>query len=342
MVRTMSLLRALLSTARTDRPAQPLSAGLPPDDAVLLDAPDTRLAPVLVAAALGGYEPASCLLAATRETAEWENRDRYVVRLAAFARSRGDWLVHWLRDAPDDPDALLVGAELAVLGAWESPARSERLAETGPLIDAATAGDPRDPVPWRVALDRARGLGATHTTFEALWEQAIRRAPHHYGCHLAALRYVAAHGRGSHRECFDFAERAAEDALPGSLVQALPLRAAFSQLMSGEGDAASACRIDRAADLAIAVSGRSPAGDPCPAELRNLLAYVLARRARWTEALEQFRLIGACATSFPWTRFGDDALGRFLETREVVRIRAASSPVLRSRAGEQGRRDHYA
>jgi len=42
---------------------------------------------------------------------------------------------------------------------------------------------------------------------------------------VAALRYLSAAWYGSHRECFDFAERAAQDALPGSLVQALPVRA---------------------------------------------------------------------------------------------------------------------
>ncbi|NEA04028.1 hypothetical protein G3I28_32730, partial [Streptomyces sp. SID10116] len=54
-----------------------LADGLPPDDEVLLDVPDERLAPALVAAGRGDYGPASKLLATTREAAEWENRDRY-------------------------------------------------------------------------------------------------------------------------------------------------------------------------------------------------------------------------------------------------------------------------
>ena len=47
--------------------------------------------------------------------------------------------------------------------------------------------------------------------------------------------YLAAAWHGSHRECFDFAERAAQDAPPGSLVQALPARAAFAYLTDGGG-----------------------------------------------------------------------------------------------------------
>ncbi|MFF1958598.1 hypothetical protein ACFVWX_16590 [Streptomyces sp. NPDC058220] len=342
MVRTMSLLRALISTARMVRHTPQLAAGLPPDNAVLLDAPDRRLAPALVSAALGEYEQAAKLLATTRESAEWENRDRYVRRLAAFAHGRDAWLAAWLRGAPSDPDALLVSAELAVRRAWESPARAEQLRETGPLIDAAAAGDPRDPVPWRIALDHARGTHASHTAFESLWEQAVRRSSHHYGCHVAALQYLSAQWYGSHRECFDFAEQAAHDALPGSLVRALPVRAAFTQLLSGDPTPVQGDRIDAAADLAVAVSAEYEAGDAWPAEVRNLLAYVLVRRGRWSAALEQFRLIGPYATSFPWTCFTDDPLGQFLETRDGVRIQVASAMPLRNRADRRGPRGHYA
>ncbi|MFD5425068.1 hypothetical protein [Streptomyces sp. NPDC127084] len=330
MVRTMSLFRALISTARMVRHTPRLGDELPPDEAVLLDAPDGQLGPALVVAALGDHRPAAVLLAATRDAAEWENRDRYVTRLAAFAYNRGDWLARWLAATPRDPDALLVKAELAVRRAWESPARTEQLREIGPLIGAAAEAAPRDPVPWRLALDHARGTHATHTAFEELWEQAVRRSPHHYGCHVAALQYLSAVWYGSHRECFDFAERAAEDALPGSLVQALPVRAAFTQLQTGAvTNSVQAERIDGAADRAIALSATYGPGDPWPAEVRNLLAYVLITRGRWADALEQFRLIGPYATSFPWSGLTDDPLGRFLETRDGARIEVASTMPLR-------------
>ncbi|MFF0449495.1 hypothetical protein ACFYT4_24300 [Streptomyces sp. NPDC004609] len=348
MVRTMSLLRALMRTARMIRPEpQPGDAswGLTPDEAVLLDAPDERMAPTLVAAALGEWEPAAKMLAGTRGAAEWESRDRYVARLASFAYSRDDWLTHWLTAVPRDPDALVVKAELEVRRAWASPARAERLREIGPLIDAAAEGAPADPVPWRIALDHARGTHATHTAFESLWEQAVRRSSHHYGCHVAALRYLSAQWYGSHRECFDFAEKAAADALPGSLIQALPVRAAFARLLSGDSASARSTsvqddRIDAAADLAIRLSADYAPGDPWPAEVRNLTASVLVGRGRWEAALEQFRLIGPYATSFPWTYFSDDPLGRFLVVRDGVRLRLASRTPPRTRAGRSGAGDH--
>ncbi|MEE1755037.1 hypothetical protein [Streptomyces sp. SP18CS02] len=342
MVRTMSLIRALISTARMVRHTPQLADGLPPDHAVLLDAPDERLGPALVAAALGDHEPAAALLAAGRAAAEWEYRDRCVGRLAAFARHRDEWLTRWLARTPRDPDALLLKAELAVRRAWESPARSERLCEVGPLIGAAAEAVPGDPVPWRLALDHARGTHATHTAFEALWEQAVRRSPHHYGCHVAALKYLSAQWYGSHRECFDFAEQAAEDALPDSLIRALPLRAAFARLLDGGTTSVQDDRIDAAAALAIELSGRFGPGDPWTAETRNVLAYVLAGRGRYEAALDQFRLIGPYATSFPWSMVSDDPLGRFLDARDGVRLEVAAGIPLRGRPGRSRAGGHYA
>jgi hypothetical protein len=101
-------------------------------------------------------------------------------------------------------------------------------------------------------------------------------------------------------------------------------------------------RIDAAADLAIAVSAQYDAGDPWPSEVRNLLTYVLMGRGRWTAALEQFRLVGPYASSFPWNCFTDDPLGQFLETRDAVRIQVASAMPLMGRADRRGAHGHYA
>ncbi|MFE2098130.1 MULTISPECIES: hypothetical protein [unclassified Streptomyces] len=319
MVDTMALLPAFLRptrmTRRASRPAAPQPAG----DEAVLDAPDERLSPALVAAGRGEYGAASALLAATRAAAEWEAHDRYTRRLAAFARSRCEWFEAW-RDAaaPDDPDVTLVAAQLAVDRAWPSPARAELLREVSPLITAAARADDRDPVPWRIALDHARGSRAGHRYFEELWEAAVRRAPHHYGCHVAALRYLSTSWHGSHRECFDFADLAAQDAPADSLVQALPARAALAYLSDGCGPEVPRERLDAAADRAAELSGRFPAATPSSAEIRNKLVYVLARLERWEDARTQLRLIGPYATSFPWDRLSDDPLGHFLRLREAL------------------------
>ncbi|MBC9712175.1 hypothetical protein H9Y04_06270 [Streptomyces sp. TRM66268-LWL] len=327
----MALLRALLTTARMLKHTKHLALGLPTDDEVLLDAPDERLAPALVAAGQDDYGPAAALLAATREEAAWENRDQYSRRLAAFARSRPDWFEHWLADRPQDPDALLVKAELALARAWESPAYAELLRDAAPLINAAADGHPRDPVPWRLALDHARGTHAPRGVFDVLWQQAVDRASHHYGCHTSAVQYLSAAWYGSHRECFDFAEQAAEDALPGSLIHALPARAALAYL-TGPGSSVPRERLDAAADRAITLSRSYEPGDPYPAEVRNLLTYVLIRLERWQDALDQLHLIGPYATSFPWDRVSDDPLGQFLELRDGIRLQVAAATPLRTPA----------
>ncbi|MEV6085220.1 hypothetical protein [Streptomyces parvulus] len=340
------MLRAFLRTAaararvRSTRPDQ--------DDDVLLDAPDDRLAPALLAAARGEHTPAAGLLAGTRERAEWEHRDRYTTRLAAFSRSRSAWLDAWRITDPQDPDALLVAARLAVSRHWDSPDRALLLRQIVPAVTAAAEAAGPDPVPWRTALDAARGAGAGHAEFERLWEQAVRRSPHHYGCHVAALEYLAAASPGAHRECLDFAETAAQDAPEDALVRALPLRAAFTCLTTADdgGDNADGvppqglrARLDAAADRAIALSAAHPAADPWAAELRNLLVYVLLRLDRRADAAEQLRLTGPYVTSFPWDRETDDPLGRFLGVRAEVRA-AAAPPAAGSghpRSGRGGR-----
>jgi hypothetical protein len=122
------------------------------------------------------------------------------------------------------------------------------------------------------------------------------------------------------------------------------VRAAFTYLAEGGAATVPRERLDAAADLAIAVSATYAAADPWPAEVRNLLTYVLVRLERWTDALEQLRLIGPYATSFPWDRVSDDPLGQFLELRDGVRLEVAAGLALRSpgpsphpRSGHDGR-----
>ncbi|MGX5209153.1 hypothetical protein ACWKT3_10690 [Streptomyces violaceus] len=337
MVDTMALQLPFIRASRMTRTVSHPVSGPSADDEVLLDAPDARLSPALVAAARGDHGPAAALLLATRAASEWERRDRYVTRLAAFARSRPEWLDAWLATAPHDPDALLLGAQLAVDRAWLSPARAELLREVSPLLTASARGDRRDPVPWRLALDHARGAQAGHKYFEELWAAAVRRAPHHYGCHVAALRYLAASWHGSHQECFDFADRAAQDAPADALAQALPLWAAFGYLTDGCGPGVPRARLDAAADRAIALSPLLPAADPWPARMRNLLIFVLVCLERWPDATEQLRLNGPYATSFPWDQVSDDPLGHFLRVRDDVRAATAGQPSWHPRSERGGR-----
>src|SRR5690606_41227334 len=98
-------------------------------------------------------------------------------RPAACARCGPGWVGTWRAEEPAAPDRLRVWAQRAVDRAWDSPARAELLREVSPLISAAARAEHRDPVPWRVALDHARGTRTGHRYFEEVWAAAVRRSP---------------------------------------------------------------------------------------------------------------------------------------------------------------------
>ncbi|MGP3950359.1 hypothetical protein [Streptomyces sp. 7N604] len=335
----MPSFRSLITFPRMLRHGSSVGTDLPPDEAVVLDAPDAPLRAALSAAGAGDFAPARELLAATRLGAEWERRDGYVSALAEFALHNPGWLDGWLAESPEDPDALLVKADLCIDQAWQirSAARAKDvsrdqfraffalLEDAVPVIRAAAELNPTDPVPWRIALTHARGIQAPREVFDAYWEQAIERAPHHYGCHTTALQYLCEKWYGSHEEMFAFAEHAAEQALPGSKLHALPLLAAIEYEVVAddtEDGPIAEDRIDAAVERALELSSWYEPGDPEIAGVRNHLALMLLRAGRWTEALEAFRAIGVHARSFPWGYFGE-ARREFLDFRTGVRMQVA-------------------
>ncbi|MEU6082131.1 hypothetical protein [Streptomyces sp. NPDC047108] len=335
----MPSLRALIAFPRMLRHGSRVGTDLPPDEAVVLDAPEAPLRAALTAAAAGDFAPARHLLAATRLGAEWERRDGYVSVLAEFAVHNPGWLDAWLAASPEDPDAVLVKAGLGIDQAWRirSAARAADvsreqfraffalLEDAVPVIRAAADLNPTDPVPWRIALTHARGVQAPREVFDAYWREAVERASHHYGCHSTALQYLSEKWYGSHEEMFAFAERAAAAALPGSQLHALPLLAAVEYEVVADrtqdgpiaGD-----RIDAAIDRALELSSWYEPGDPEIAGVRNHLTLMLLRAGRWTVALDMFRAIGVHARSAPWSYFGDPRK-EFLDFRTGVRMQVA-------------------
>lgn len=330
-------LRTLITLPRMLRHGAAVGAQLPPDAAVVLDPPTPELRAALSAAYAGDHVPARDLLAATRVGAEWERRGGYVPRLAESALHSPGWLDAWLAESPRDPDAVLVKAEHCVQQAWEirTGARASSVSrdqfqaffalldDAVPVIGAAAELNPTDPVPWQVALTHARGSQAPREVFDAYWAEATARAPHHYGCHVSAMQYLCDKWYGSHEEMFDFAEAAAERALPGSKLHALPLLAVVEYDVVGDGAGIDRSRIHAALKRAQELSDAYPQGDPEVAGVRNHLALMLVLADRHGEALEQFRAVGAHATEYPWAYLGD-ARGEFLDFRTGVRMHVAA------------------
>lgn len=347
-------IRTLITLPRMLRHGAAVGAQLPPDAAVVLDPPAPELRAALTAAYAGDHGPARELLAATRVGAEWERRGGYVPRLAESALHSPGWLDAWLAESPRDPDAVLVKAEHSVQQAWEirTGARASSVSrdqfqaffalldDAVPVIGAAAELNPTDPVPWQVALTHARGSQAPREVFDAYWAEATARAPHHYGCHLSALQYLCDKWYGSHTEMFDFAERAAEHALPGSTLHALPLLAAVEYDVVADAASREAGRIDRsrihaALKRALELSDAYQGADPEVAGVRNHLALMLTLADRHGEALEQFRAVGAHATEYPWAYLGD-AREEFLEFRAGVRMHVAARMPFFSRTPTPG------
>ncbi|MBM7437076.1 hypothetical protein [Streptomyces sp. HB132] len=332
-------LTSLFTIPRVLRHSDAIGAGLPPDDAVVLDAPDPSLRVALAAAAAGHHAPAAELLAATREHAQWEHRDTCVSRLARASLHHPGWLDSWLEDSPEDPDAVLVKADQYVYQAWKirTGARARHveadqfqafhtvLLDAVPVISAAAELNPDDPVPWRVALTQARGIQAPREFFDTYLAEANSRDPHHEGCHIQALQYLCAKWYGSHEEMFAFAERAADHAPPGSKLHALPLQAVVEYLIADEDTPDPdpyAERAEAAVTRAQALSDSYAPGDREAAGFRNHLALVLWSMDRYEEALTTFRSIGVHATTYPWTYFGE-ARAEFLEARSDTRVELA-------------------
>ncbi|MFC5169684.1 hypothetical protein [Streptomyces mutomycini] len=332
-------LTTLFTIPRVLRHSDAIGADLPPDDAVVLDAPDPSLRVALAAAASGDHAPAAELLAATREHAQWERRDTCVSRLARASLHHPGWLDSWLEVSPEDPDAVLVKADQYVFQAWQirTGARARHveadqfrafhavLRDAVPVISAAAELNPHDPVPWRIALTQARGIQAPREVFDTYLAEADTRDPHHEGCHVQALQYLCAKWYGSHEEMFAFAERAADQAPPGSRLHALPLQAVVEYLIADEetpGPDPYRERAEAAVTRAQALSDSYAPGDREAAGFRNHLALVLWSMDRYEEALTAFRSLGVHATTFPWTYFGE-ARAEFLEARSDTRVELA-------------------
>ncbi|GAA2941236.1 hypothetical protein ACFPN0_20055 [Kitasatospora cinereorecta] len=333
-------LTALFTIPRVLRHSDAIGVGLPPDEAVVLDAPDPSLRAALTAAAAGDHAPAAELLAATREHAQWERRDACVSGLARASLHHPGWLDSWLEESPEDPDAVLVKADQYVCQAWQirTGARARHvehdqfqafhavLRDAVPVISAAAGLNPHDPVPWRIALTQARGIQAPREIFDSYLAEANDRDPHHEGCHVQALQYLCAKWYGSHEEMFAFAEEAAGEAPPGSRLHALPLQAVVEYLISDDevsGPDPYTPRAEAAVTRAQALSECYAPGDREAAGFRNHLAMVLWSLDRFEEALTAFRSIGVHATTFPWTYLGD-ARAEFLEARSDTRVELAT------------------
>ncbi|MFF8692677.1 hypothetical protein ACF08W_10775 [Streptomyces sp. NPDC015144] len=335
--------------ARMVRHLEATGVGLPPDHAIVVDAPDARTVDALTAARRGVYAPARALLAATREKADWPLRDESVRALSRVALDDAAWLNAWRAESPDDPDALVVEAFRRIAeaqrvrtGAYAEDVAQDQfraffslLDDALPVIEAAVAACPGDPVPFSAVLSHCLGAQAPREVFDDCLAHALACAPHHLPTHFQAVQFLSAKWYGSHEEMLGHAARAAADAPQDSPVRALEVvaltevgietdRRRGRPRRNGGPESPGADRTDGIIATAQAYSASRPPEDRGARLVRNHLVWALNRQERWAESLDIYRSIGRYATRSPW-EYAGTPLEAFLHFRDHARSRLAVS-----------------
>ncbi|MGW0120712.1 hypothetical protein [Streptomyces sp. NPDC003327] len=280
----------------------------------LLIGPDPALLRAVLWAGIGVWRPAARLMAEAEGDAA--RRAHYSHRLG---RAGGWWWPLWIRAweraRPGDPDAALVRAQAQVRHAWRL--RGALTADMTPAFrftwfhralftargDVRRAAHlaPDDPNPYVVEIWIAFGLGYPRDDMRRLWDELAARDPHHFEAHYTALQYWSAKWRGTHKLARDFAERAAADAPPGSLLAALPLFAWYESSLddSYTYPLLTSPQMRDALDAAMRDAERAD-GHPALPRVQHMVAHCLHQQGRHREALRYFHAVDGWVDAVPW------------------------------------------
>ncbi|NEA43971.1 DUF4034 domain-containing protein [Streptomyces sp. SID11385] len=280
-------------------------------------APDPRVEAAVEAVVRGEWEPAAALVRASGT--DWWLRRTCVSRLAERAAEDDAWLAAWERARPEDPEAALVRGASTVFLAWDirgsltadhTTAEQFRgfhqvLHQARADVDRAVALNPEDPTPLVDSISLAFGMGEPHEHMRELWARIVALDPYHFQAHWSALQYWCAKWRGSRELAMEFAESAAAEAPPESMLVLLPLLARWEH-KSDLKEPFTSPRARAATDAALRALAAAPEARTAP-QVRHFVAFFLAEQKRYGEAREQFRLIDGRIGSPPWTYFARPA-----------------------------------
>ncbi|WP_223768027.1 DUF4034 domain-containing protein [Streptomyces huiliensis] len=274
---------------------------------------------IAVVAALerGDWQPAAQALEATGT--DWERRSALAGIIAEEAAKDDAWLRAWEAARPGDSGAALVKAEAKVAVAWQirgtawaKDTTAEQFMGFHRVLEearedfarAAALAAPEDPTPYVARIPLYKGTGASHEEMRKLWTEITSRAPYHYGAHSGALSYWFPRWCGSEELALEFAWTAARTAPPGNLMTMLPLQYWYHHLDDDAPDVAyRSVHLTTMINATLMDVAACRPDHPWLADARHLLAYLLTKQERYTEAVEQFRLLDGWVGAAPWTHY---------------------------------------
>jgi hypothetical protein len=255
-----------------------------------------------------------------------EDWDRRTHRLSVLA-DMPDALVladQWRSRQPTNPDAILfhAWAQLAVARANGSLRDAEAVIGTS---RHAAELLPADPAPWVAMLGCCRVLRASVPQTQPVWVRVVERHPWNREAHLQMLRYCSPEECGSNVLTVQFVDAVVASAPPGSPVASLELTASLGRYqrtvdMGGVIALTARRHWDQHRERSLLdhalTSWLSPGFLRHAAALAdlNLLAFVLTKADRLTDASEVFQAIGTTVTAWPWEVDGAP-LDIFIECR---------------------------
>ena len=233
-------------------------------------------------------------------------------------------LLTWRSRQPTNPDAIVfhAWAQLAVARANGSLRDAEAVIGTS---HRAAELLPADPAPWIAMLGCCRILRASVPQTQPVWVRVVERHPWNREAHLQMLRYCSPDEGGSNVLTVQFVDAVVASAPPGSPVASLELTASLGRYqrtvdMGGVVALTARRHWDQHRERSLLdhalTSWLSPGFLRHAAALAdlNLLAFVLTKADRLTDAREVFQSIGSTVTAWPWEVDGAP-LDVFIECR---------------------------
>lgn len=216
-------------------------------------------------------------------------------------------------DTGADPVLLQIFADLHRA---RSAGRGPHLDDTVRLCRHAAELAPHDPAPWVAMLSCQRMQRVPGAVVQPVWHAVKARDPWNREAHLQMLRYVSPEECGSGALTVQFLDSVTIAAPPGSPVAALSLThslARYQRALAAGGITALTAHRHWSQPHERALVDQALAMWPQPGHLTharaladlNLLAYVLAKATRLSEARPVLEAISAVATSWPWELDGD-------------------------------------